>query len=386
MSKIALTNKIVKVSISNLLSLRNVEIELNKLNVFVGPNASGKSNIVRALQLIVNTVRNGVPSLSGYKEFKDIAYGFDETSEINLKIELSIENRTIIYSLTLVADNYLEEAWIDNKEALLSNGKSGVMRVLTRHGDLKEYRKSGGMLSSNLYRGVYRSVLASLPHDAAKELHLLAYTLRNISIHSFTPERLRLRSGVSARPTLGYYGDNLARVLLHLYLENRKAFSSIENVIKSLIPEVEEIIPHIEGSEVEIWMRVKSLIEPLKSFNISDGTLRILAYVTTLYSGTSLAVFEEPENCVHPHLLETIVDLARKAPCQVIMTTHSPYLLDHVGINEVFVVEKPGTETMVKKLSSIEEVKAVRKILEEGGTLGEAWYSGIMGGVPESIK
>jgi len=101
-----------------------------------------------------------------------------------------------------------------------------------------------------------------------------------------------------------------------------------------------------------------------------------------LYSGKSLVILEEPENYVHPHLLEALVDMARRSPSQVILVTHSPHLLDHVEPEEVYVVEKPGRETVVKKLSNSREMKAVKKFLQEGGTLGEAWYSGAMGGVP----
>jgi len=124
------------------------------------------------------------------------------------------------------------------------------------------------------------------------------------------------------------------------------------------------------------------LSEPLKSSNISDGTLRIMAMASVLYGGFSLVVLEEPENCVHPHLLGTLMDLARRAPSQVVMTTHSPYLLDHARPEEVYVVEKEGLETKVEKLSTAKELEAVRRFLEEGGTLGEAWYSRLIGGTP----
>ena len=322
MSKTTLINKIVKVSINNLLSLKNIEVELGKLNVFVGPNANGKSNIVRAFQLMASMVRNGVPSLPGYNEFKDVVYGFDKSSEINLKIELDIQGRRVTYSLTLTADNYVERAWVNSKVALISEERRVTTEIFTLHGDLKVYHKPKELLSSNLYKNVYRSALTALPHNAAKELHMLTYILRNIAIHSFISDRLRLKSRVSTRPILGYYGENLARVLLHLYLEDRKAFSNIEEMIKNLIPEVEEVIPHIEGSDIEIWMRVKGLSEPLKPSNVSDGILRILAYITVLYSDTSLAILEEPEDCIHQHLLETMVDLARKAPSRIIMILH----------------------------------------------------------------
>ncbi|MEM4489103.1 MAG: hypothetical protein QXK88_09985, partial [Desulfurococcaceae archaeon] len=69
-------------------------------------------------------------------------------------------------------------------------------------------------------------------------------------------------------------------------------------------------------------------------------------------------------------------------PSQVIIITHSPYLLDYVKPEEVYVVQKEGLETKVRMLSRAEEVEEVRRFLEDGGTLGEAWYSGMFGGVP----
>ena len=377
------TIKITKLHIKNFLSLENIEIELNKLNVLIGPNASGKSNITKALQLLKNHAKQGIPTLPGYRNFKDITYNFDPTNNITIKIEANINNHNTQYTLTLTADNYIEQAWIDNKEALQCDGRTLETRILTQNGTMRTIH-SRTSTSSNLYRGIYKSILTTLPNDATKELHLLAQTLRTITIHSFTPERIRARSSITAEPSLGYHGDNLARILLYLYLENRKAFVNIEDTTKNLIPEIQEIIPHLEGTNVEIWLRTQELKEPLKPANISDGTLRILAYITALHSNTSLAAFEEPENCIHPHLLETLIDLARKAPCQVIITTHSPYLLDHIKPEEVYLVQKPKTATIVKKLTKTKELQAVKQFLEQGGTLGEAWYSGLIGATPET--
>ena len=74
-------------------------------------------------------------------------------------------------------------------------------------------------------------------------------------------------------------------------------------------------------------------------------------------------------------------DLARSSPSQVIFTTHSPYLLNHLKPEEVFLVGKIDSETRVRRLTEDEEFKVVKKYLEEGGTLGEAWYSRFFGGV-----
>jgi len=374
-----------RLRIKNFLSIRDVDLELGKLSVFVGPNSGGKSNIVRALQLLSNHARLGIPILPWYRDFKSVVHGFNETKQIELEIEAEINGRSVKYSLTLTPDNYIEKAWINGEEALISEGRKLEASVLTRDGkDIILFNKQSLTPTSerSLVWCIYKSALISLPLKAAEEIRLLVELLKGFAIHSFDPKYIRLTSRITDPPLLGYEGGGLARVLLRFALENRRVFTRIENTLRSLIPEVEEVALHVEGDSVELWLRVKGLEGPLKPANISDGTLRMLAYITVLHSDATLAAFEEPENFVHPHLLETLVDLARKAPCQVLITTHSPYLLDHVKPEEVYVVEKPGVETIVKKLSETKEVEAVKKLLEEGGTLGEAWYSGIIGGVP----
>jgi len=69
----------------------------------------------------------------------------------------------------------------------------------------------------------------------------------------------------------------------------------------------------------------------------------------------------------------------REAPAQVVVTTHSPYLLDRVEPEEVYLVVREGLETKVRKLSETKEVEAVKRFLKEGGRLGEAWYAGLLG-------
>ena len=362
--------------VENFLSLKNVDIELGKVNVFIGPNASGKSNIARAFQLIEKHAREGFPILDGYKDLRDLSFGFNPIVDILLSLELFIGRSRYGYTLQLTNERYTEKVTKYNEIVLEHKGDEN--RVTTKD------RKISGLLPppvpAYFGRGAFRSILTALPSEIDTNIHRLASNLKNISVHSFTPDRLRSINSVKESPLLKYHGDNLARHLLYLYTEKRKDFWRIEETLRGMISEVEEIIPHIEDVNVEIWIKVKDLGEPLKPYNISDGTLRLLAVITALYGGFSLVVLEEPENCIHPYLLQTLMQLARDSPSQVIITTHSPYLLDHVKPEEVHIVEKVGLETKVKKLSKSDEVATVKKFLEEGGTLGEAWHSGLIGG------
>lgn len=370
-----------RVLIRNFLSLRDVNITLGKVNVLIGPNASGKSNVARAFQLIAKHAKGEEPALDSYKSLRDLSFNFNPKIDIYIALDMPIEITDYWYSLQLTSRSYEERIGRKNEVVISHAGEKSEAEIKTAEGATPVPLNS--ITESRYYHGLlYRSVLTSLPSDIDREIRHLASNLRNICVHSFTPDMLRLSNSVSENPILDYHGRNLARYLLHLYTERRKDFGRIEETLKGMIPEIEEVIPHIERTNVEVWIKIKEVDEPLKPHNISDGTLRLLAMIAALYGGSSLVVLEEPENCIHPYLLETFMHLVRDSPSQVLITTHSPYLLDYVKPEEVYVVWKEGLETKAKKLSTAKEMERVKRFLEEGGTLGEAWYSGIFGGTP----
>jgi predicted ATPase len=363
------------IHVENFLSLRSVTIELGKVNIFIGLNASGKSNIAKIFRLLAKHAREGVPVLEGYASLRDLSFNFDPTVSIYIGLGALIRYRKYTYGLEFNKEKYLEQIFARDQLVISYEGGTGVLRTKdgSSHFSLGEAYYYDKVV-------VNKSILLALPANIEAEIRELASSLRRISVHSFAPDALRLKNSVTEQPFLKYHGENLARYLLYLYTERRRDFGRIEETLRNMIPEVEEIIPHIEGADVEIWLKLKGLEEPLKPHNISDGTLRILAIISALYGGFSLVVLEEPENCIHPYLLESLMQLARDSPSQIIMTTHSPYLLDHAKAEEVYLVRKEDLETKVEKLTSTSEMEQVKRFLEEGGSLGEAWYSGIIGG------
>ncbi len=141
-----------------------MDLELGKLNVFIGPNTSGKSNIARAFQLLANHARYGVPILPGYKGFRMIAYGFDETSQIEFDLHMKKGEHDIRYKLLLTPDNYVEKAWINYVEAFSSEGRNRKAIVLSRNDDRKELVKPLARTVSHLFNvDVYKSPLIKLP-------------------------------------------------------------------------------------------------------------------------------------------------------------------------------------------------------------------------------
>jgi len=215
----------------------------------------------------------------------------------------------------------------------------------------------------------------------AKEISECLDYLSKWHFYSFSTPEIRGRLPAKKSFALNRDGSNLAQVLLSLRTERPKIFAEIEEMLKLAIPEVEELLtPLTEGGETFVAVREKGFEHPFDYYQLSDGTLRLLAHITALNLDAELVCFEEPENFVHPYLLRLLVEVLKKSGKQVILSTHSPYFLDFVEPEDLIIVEKKRGETKVRRIEDEKEKKRVRKLLEEGITLGEVYYSGALSG------
>ena len=167
--------------------------------------------------------------------------------------------------------------------------------------------------------------------------------------------------------------------MLHTLLTTRRReFNRVEELLRAAVPEVEELLTLVTGTSVRVAVRERGFEEPFGPEHLSDGTLRLLAFIKALALPNPLVSFEEPENRVHPELLGALVELMRLSGKQVIVTTHSPSLLDHFKPEEVYLVAKIEGETRIKRLSTMEDINVVKRFIDRGGGLGEAWVSGLL--------
>jgi len=175
-------------------------------------------------------------------------------------------------------------------------------------------------------------------------------------------------------------GGNLAQVLLSLHNERPKIFDKIENMLEQAIPQIDELLtPLTDDGQSYVSIKEKGFDSPFDYFQLSDGTLKLLAYITAIASEEANVVcFEEPENFIHPRLFELLVEVLKKSDKQIILSTHSPYLVDWVELEDVIIVEKKENETVTSRIKDGDKLK--RHLKEMG--LGELLYSGEVGGVP----
>lgn len=377
------------ISIRNYKSLENLTLNMIPFMVFIGPNNAGKSNIFNCLLFLSEFVKKGAGAAKERGGFEQIVFNGEIGQTISIELQGSIKaqnkERLYRYFIELEGDRYGN---CSNKREVFSLMETGRQKLL-------EFPSEGGMaISWNetgtktgvLGAGRDRLYLASFhDQDYYPILGHFSNEVQNWAFFNFLPPLMRSSLPVKRELQLQSRGDNLPVVLHVLQTEYPVKFREIEDILKSAVPELEELTTGLtshEPGQTYVRIREKGLKTSIPAWGMSDGTLRLLGHLATLYSPTPppLVCFEEPENYVHPLLLRLVVDLLKNASekTQVWVTTHSPYLVDLLNPEDLFIVEKQEGKTQVKKAEDKKGIKmAVKKI-----GLGEMWYSGSLGGVP----
>jgi len=194
--------------------------------------------------------------------------------------------------------------------------------------------------------------------------------------------------------TLQSNGRNLAGVLDQLRDREPERFEKLNAEMGRWLPEFDRILfdTPVSGQRT-LLLRTHEGHHKIQASELSQGTLISLAILTLAYipDPPAIVCLEEPDRGIHPRLLRDVRDAMyrlsypenfgeERAPVQVIATTHSPYLLDLFKDHpeEVVIANKLGQDVSFERLSDRADIDEIL-----GDTqLGDAWYSGVLGGVP----
>lgn len=384
---------IERLAVKNYKSLEDVEIPLRPLTVFVGPNNAGKSNILDCLRFLSELVRwwpNPDTAVSSRGGFLALVWGgLDFTRHIAIEIDATLpsgpwgEQRAITYRIALVGGpGYCATS----HETLHYRAPDGPRKLLELHGGrLRAWDAEGIKLIRDIPDvGGLRVGLRDFLSDPTNPiLFRFAGAVGGWHFYNFVPEHMRLPQPVRKELSLQRDGVNVSTVLHALHSEHGANFREIEELLRTGVPEIQELVSAlIEPGQTYVGVRESGLPMPIPSWAMSDGTLRFLAHLAVLYSPAlpPLVGFEEPENHIHPRLHELLADILKGASkkTQVLVTTHSPYLLNSISPEDLFIVEKVEGKTRCKVAA---KENALREALRVLG-LGELWYSGDLGGIP----
>ena len=197
----------------------------------------------------------------------------------------------------------------------------------------------------------------------------------------FTPDAARSLPLAGPQSRLNIHGENLGNVVQFMEREHPQRFQTILKRIAEKIPGIHRIdTERTNDGRLLLRFNDKGFQEPFYAQQMSDGTLKVFAYLLLLEDPTPppFLCIEEPENGLYHKLLETLANEFRehastRSGSQVFITTHQPYLVDALEPQEVWILEKgkDGFSTICRA----SDISIVNNMVEEGLPLGGLWYS-----------
>jgi predicted ATPase len=408
---------IKRIKAKNFLSLRDVNVELRSTNALVGPNMSGKSNLIEYLKFLQEAVnrRTVADSSSALQQafsrrggFKEVAWKgqTDEHIAMELAAELlepsgrspqsynyDFSVRLGEYGFPVVETERLTRGGA-GKAVTILDARAGKERVLQR-GEVEPRENPQNTLGLGLEMWVNR------PFEGFE----FSEFIKSWRFYHLVPALMRESNPPNPEEHLAEHGENLSAWLLTLQTHTEE-FQRIKQACRDVLPGLDEILfqpvraktPIVnagassftlgsESAKISIGSSEKYFKNPINLSRMSDGELAFLALMSLILAPEELTppllCIEEPENHLHPRLLEILANILSQRQAelgprafQVIITTHSPLLIDKLSIDDLIVFGKKEGATKATRVSS---KKGLKQLLSRKETsLGDLWYSGAL--------
>lgn len=385
---------IKRLRVRNYLSLKDVDLELGGRNFLVGPNMSGKSNLIDCFRFLTTMVISGLnKAFLDRNGFQEVVWkGGDEPRiSIGLTAEVPVEEKEHkkVYDYEISIVGGVTGLIAVEREKLTLKTKNTVKTLIDLKNGQGKINKEDGTPAFAAPEDPTRSALEfDVPGWEGTLVRTFISTWR---FYRLIPFFMKQANAAMSQNFLSEHGDNFSSWLMTLQTRYPEEFRRTKQVATDVLPDLKEILtPPTQFATTYITTQEKYLKGPINIWRMSDGELTFLALLSLIFApeelGAPLYCIEEPENNLHPKLLETLMEVLTQRQsefglraAQIIATTHSPYLVDKVSLDELIVVEKSNGATKFTRPAS---KKHLRELLErEEVGLGELWYSGALGGV-----
>jgi predicted ATPase len=334
-----------RVRIRNYKSIEKCDLKLSSLTILVGRNGAGKSNFIDALRFVADALKSPIEhalqTRGGIDAVRRKSIGHPHNFAIWLQVSLpSEELATYTFEVTAKAKSGFEI----RREQLELSGRGGPRSYLVESGRLmKSSENNMPPLSPDR---LYLTNASGLP-----VFRPLYDALSSMGFYNLNPDAMKELQNPDAGELLRRDGSNIASVVARLKSERPKTMDRIDQFLGTIVPGIvgADRLSLGPRETLQFKQTVEGAQHPWKFYatNMSDGTLRAfgtLVAVTQLangHSSVSLVGIEEPETALHPAAAAALMDALREAAelTQVIVTTHSPELLDQVDpSNEALLV------------------------------------------------
>jgi predicted ATPase len=376
--------------VENFRALKNIELkDLTPLTVLLGPNGSGKSTIFDVFNFLSECFQNGLryawDRRGRAKELK--TRGSTGPIVIELKYREKPGSPIITYHLAIdegLMGPYVKEEWLAWRRGTrgkpfkfldYSGGKGQV--ISGDNPDDEDERIDVPLRSSDLIAVNTLGQIADHPRVAALRDFITDWYVSYLSISQTKTES---ESGPQSR--LSKTGDNLSNVIQYLQERHPEQLKTIMTALSQRIPRLERIDAEpMPNGNLLLRLKDAPFETPVLAKFASDGTLKMLTYLTVLYDPhpPKFIGIEEPENFLHPRLLFDLAEECRTASerTQVLVTTHSPFFLNACRAKEVRVLYRD--EEGYTKAKTASDIDGVSEFIAAGASLGHLWMEGQFG-------
>ncbi len=392
--------------VNNFRSLLNVEFRPVGVNVLIGPNNAGKTNLCSALRFLGLTASQSLEDAirTSVGETWNVQNVYTSQVPIEIEVECSLPYETTAidfdYRLEISvrrAPSSTAPAFHVDKEILTATGGGLAQTELIENmgGEVSLYdeewnRRSGspGYQLRDKMRVSAETTMLCRWYDPGVNRYtgLFKGYLLNWGYYAFSPYALRSPAVVRESPILFPDGKNLTRTYFSLHNEKPRTEKQLIEIIKTLEPRL-DLFTYASPDPESVFLFMEDRKGNRFSVqSISDGTLRFMAMAYLVFAGEdsrpdsvpSLTIIEEPENGLYVGHLKPLFErlTAPSRNNQFIFTTHSPYFIDLFdSCLEGVHMMKPGVPSSEIKKPDVEKT---RKLLEEM-PLGEMYFREMLG-------
>jgi len=390
--------KIESLRLKNFKAFKDAEMTaLPNFCVFVGANGTGKSTIFSVFGFLrdamASNVNAALAKLGGSKGFQEVrSRNASGPIEIELKFRDFPNSPLTTYFLQITEES--GRVVVEREVLKYRRGSSGqpwhfldfsrgkgtaVTNELERVGDVKELDREEQTLKSPDILAI--KGLAQFERFPA--VVALGDLIENWHISDFHISRARPEQEAGYAEHLSREGENLSLVVQYLYKNHPAVFNQILDLLKMRVPGISNVDSKTtEEGRVLLKFQDGTFEDPFLARYVSDGTIKMLAYLTLLYDPKAhpLLCVEEPENQLYPKLLWELAEEFRSYANrggQVFVSTHSPDFLNATKVEEVFWLVKVDGYTEIRRATNDPQVVAY---MEAGDQMGYLWEQGFLEG------
>ena len=377
--------RIEELRVKNYRALKDLHLKnLTPLTVFLGPNGSGKSTIFDVFAFLSECFSIGLRKAWDKRgRFKELrTRGTQGPIEIELKYRESEDLSVITYHISIDENSkgpFIKEEWLTwrrsgpyGKPFRFLDFKSGKGSVISGEmPDQQDERIQEELDSTEMLAVNTLGQFAKHPRVSALRRFISGWYLSYL-----TADNTRYQPEAGPQERLSATGDNLPNVIQYLKEQHPKRLNEILRILSNRIPKLQKVVTEImQDGRLLLQIKDAPFKEPILAKFASDGTLKLLAYLTVLYDPDppQLIGIEEPENQLHPRLLPQLAEECRVASSktQLMVTTHSPFFVNGLLSKELYVLYR-NSKGFTQAIKAT-DMKGVDEFMAEGALLGDLW-------------